>query len=40
MKSGYDFVLVARGRTATVPYQRLADDFIFAAQNVGVMKDE
>lgn len=40
MKSGYDFVLVARGRTATVPHQKLAADFLFAAQNVGVMKDE
>lgn len=36
LKSGYDFVLVARGRTTTVPYPRLTSDFIAAAKNVGV----
>ena len=40
MKQGYDFVLVARGRTATVPYQKLATDFFTSAQKVGVFKDE
>ena len=40
MKSGYDFVLVARGRTATVPYPKLVADFMTAATKTGVLKDE
>lgn len=40
MKTGYDFVLVARGRTATVPYSKLDADFIIAAKNVGVYINE
>lgn len=40
LRQGYDFVLVARGRTANTPYQKLLSDFVSAAQNVGVFKDE
>ena len=40
LKTGYDFVLVARGRTTTVPYPKLASDFISAAKNVGVFVSE
>ena len=40
IKSGYDFVLVARGRTASVSHQKLTEDFIAAAKAVGVLKDE
>ena len=40
LKSGYDFVLVARGRTSNIPHPKLAADFITAAKNVGVFKDE
>ncbi len=40
LKTGYDFVLVARGRTATVSYTKLCSDFVTAAKNVGVVKDE
>ena len=39
LKSGFDFVLVARGRTATISYEKLSADFIAAAKNVGVIKD-
>ena len=39
LKTGYDFVLVARGRTAAIPYAKLSADFIAAAQNIGVIKD-
>lgn len=40
LKSGFDFVLVARGRTATVPFAKLAADFKAAAKTVGVLADE
>lgn len=37
---GYDFVLVARGRTAECPYEKLFADFVQAAKNLGVYKNE
>ncbi len=40
LKTGYDFVLVARSRTATAAYPKLNSDFVIAAKNVGVIKDE
>jgi len=40
IKSGYDFVLVARGRTATVPHLRLNTDFLQALKTLGVFNDE
>ncbi len=40
LKSGFDFVLVARGRTATIPFSKLITDFETAAKIVGVMIDE
>ncbi len=38
--SGYDFVFVARGRTATCPYSKLSADFLQAMKSVGVFKNE
>ena len=40
MAQGYDFVLVARGRTATCPYDKLRADFIQAVKALEVLKDE
>jgi len=40
LKNGFDFVLVARGRTATVPYTKLISDFLSATKNIGVLEDE
>ena len=40
LKSGYDFVLVARGRTSTTPHPKLLSDFITAAKNVGVFASD
>ena len=40
LKVGFDFVLVARGRTAAAPFSQIADDFLSACQTVGVFKDE
>ena len=37
---GYDFVLVARGRTAECPYDKLFADFVQAVKNLGVYKNE
>ncbi len=37
---GYDFVLVARGRTAECHYDRLFADFVQAAKELGVYKNE
>lgn len=39
LKSGYDFVLVARGRTADTDYSRLTADFITAAKKCGVLSE-
>lgn len=40
LKTGFDFVLVARGRTAGVPFSQITDDFLAACRFVGVFKDE
>ncbi len=40
LRQGFDFVLVARGRTANTPYSKLVSDFVSAAKNIGVFKDE
>ncbi len=40
LKRGFDFVLVARGRTAFVPYPKLEEDFLSAARTLGVFIDE
>ena len=37
---GYDFVLVARGRTANCPFSKLTADFMQAAKSLGVLKNE
>ncbi len=37
---GFDFVLVARGRTAECPYEKLSADFIQAVKKLGVYKNE
>lgn len=37
---GFDFVLVARGRTAFSPYARLEADFLSAAKDLGVLVNE
>ncbi len=40
LSTGFDFVLVARGRTATVPFSKLNADFLHAADKLGVLKNE
>ena len=40
LAQGYDFVMVARGRTASCPYNKLSADFIYAVNTLGVMKNE
>lgn len=40
LRQGFDFVLVARGRTASIPYSKLMLDFVSAAKSIGVFKDE
>ncbi len=38
MKPGYDFVLVARNRTASADYAKLSADFMYAAKKCGVLE--
>ncbi len=40
LKCGFDFVMVARGRTATVPFSKLNADFLYATKELGVTCDE
>ena len=40
LRQGFDFVLVARGRTAGAAYSQIVDDFLVATRSVGVQKDE
>ena len=40
IRHGFDFVLVARGRTADCPYDKLLSDFVKAVKRLGVYKDE
>lgn len=39
-KTGYDFILVARSRTAFVGFTELQNDFLNAEKHLGVLKDE
>ncbi len=39
LKTGYDLVIVARGRTLTEEYSALTRDFEFACKKVGIRKD-
>jgi ribonuclease P protein component len=38
--SGFDFVLVARSRTSAFPFDKLCNDFLIAAKNIKVLKNE
>ena len=40
LKSGYDFVLVARSRTITENYPTLLKDFEIASKKVGVLQND
>ncbi len=40
LKSGYDFIIVSRGRTPHADFSLLCEDFLLAAKKVGVLKDE
>ncbi len=40
LKSGYDFILVSRGRTPFSDFSSLVNDFRIAAKDVGVLKNE
>lgn len=40
LKQGFDFILVARGRTATAPFSLILDDFSAAAHSIKVFKNE
>ncbi len=40
LMQGFDFVLVARGRTAFSPYTKLEADFLSAARDLGVLVNE
>lgn len=39
LKTGYDIVIVARGKTSRVPYPVLCSAFFRAAAEVGILKD-
>lgn len=39
LKQGYDFVLVARVKTANVPFFRIKEDFMRALSEVGVIRN-
>lgn len=39
LKSGYDFVIVARTRTVTEPYSKLLAAFVSAAEELGVLNE-
>lgn len=40
LECGFDFVIVARGRTPNVPFSRLNDDFLIAAKELKIFKNE
>lgn len=40
LKSGYDFILVSRGRTPFSAFSNLTEDFRAAAKEVGVFENE
>ena len=37
LRQGYDFIIVARAKTAVVPFEEIKKDFLRAAQDVGVL---
>ena len=39
LKSGYDFVIVARAKTVTEPYSTLLSAFLSAARELGVLNE-
>lgn len=39
MKDGIDIILVARGRTAFTPFNKLKNDFMLAADKLNIFKD-
>ena len=39
LKTGYDFVMVARSKTAVVPYDILLSAFLSAVKNLGVSNE-
>ena len=36
---GYDFILVARAKTAVVPFLKIEEDFLYAVSELGVIRD-
>ena len=40
LECGFDFVVVARGRTSNAPFSRLNDDFLIAAKELKIFKNE
>ncbi len=40
LECGFDFVVVARGRTSDAPFSRLTGDFLIAAKELKVLKNE
>ena len=39
LETGYDFVIVARSKTAVVPYDVLLSSFLSAMKNLGVLNE-
>ncbi len=39
LKTGYDFVIVARAKTAKEPYKKLEGDFFASAKELGVLDE-
>lgn len=39
LKTGYDFVVVARGKTAKEPYEKLLGAFLKATESLGVINE-
>ncbi len=39
LKTGYDFVIVARGKTANIPYDKLCDAFSRGINELGVTNE-
>ncbi len=39
LKTGYDFVIVARAKTAKVPPDKLSDAFFYAVKELGVINE-
>ncbi len=39
LKTGYDFVIVARAKTAVVPYSRLCDAYLYALRELKAVNE-